>query len=428
MKSTVKDIFVRYYEDTEELGFWFITTKIVISIFFWVGIIISWKLSILDFDSTPIIFGVLPAYLGINLILFLLRKRKIPQLVILDGQLFVDIVVITTIIHLSGGVHSEMFFLYIFPLISATLIGPFASLAAGLTSAFFYGLLIYLEHKGFIAYGYAQHLGFQSDEKIRIGIFAMLISMVTFQTTYLMGRVKKKEQDIVQIKDDFISIASHQLKTPIFSLIWLVESFRKKVGSNLNIEDSQTLNKITDQTHKIAKLVENLLDLSRIRLGRYVKNFQEVRLGPFITDFIKDITPFAESNSKTVVLRTQEDLFLKTDPKMLYEILKNLTSNAVKYSPSSVPVVIDFWPGDNFMKFSVINKGPVIPKEEQSRLFQKFFRGKSTNNAGIEGAGLGLYIVKIYVESLGGKVGFNSEEDKETEFWFTLPVESKTKS
>ncbi|OGN03782.1 MAG: hypothetical protein A2655_04515 [Candidatus Yanofskybacteria bacterium RIFCSPHIGHO2_01_FULL_43_42] len=428
MGNKIKSFFTRYYDDIGSLIFGFMLIRIVMGLIFGAGVVVFWKLNILDYNPTAIVFLILPVYFAVNFSWFFLGKIKILRKIILDSQLVVDIIFITLIIHYSGGPHSDMFFLYVFPVISAIVIAPFAPLAAGLTALLFYGSLLYLEHLGIVSniqdIQGIQHLGLQNDEKIRVGIFVMLISVLNFQTIYLMNLVKKKEEEIVKIKDEFISIASHQLKTPVASINWLIELFKKSLDGELDEKQKGIFGQISDSIGGLDKLVNDLLDLSRMKLGTNVKNIQEINLSRFIRDFVNDIMPYADSKGKKILFDTKDDLSITSDPKMLYDILGNLVTNAIKYSPIDSPVIIDFKKEGSFVRIAVVNRGPVIPEDEQKHLFEKFFRGESGRIKETEGTGLGLYIVKIYVENLGGKVGFDSE-DRRTEFWFTLPISNE---
>ena len=119
---------------------------------------------------------------------------------------------------------------------------------------------------------------------------------------------------------------------------------------------------------------------------------------------------------------------IQLDPQMLYNVLQNLVSNAINYSPAETAITIHVSKdSENMVRFSVSNKGAPIPKSEQARLFEKFYRAESTKRMREEGTGLGLFIVKSLIESVGGKVGVVSEEAKDTTFYFDIPVEMGVK-
>lgn len=424
MLKNWKNLFKCYSEDPELLGLWFIAMRIVFGLLLMAGLFVACELGLLNFNADPIIFQYIPIYLGINFLWFCAGKNSRFQRVTLDIQFVIDILAITGIIFFSGGIHSELAYFYIIPIISATLISPSAPIAAWLIALIYYGALIFAEHEGLIlpAYG-SQHLGFQADEKIRISIFSIITTVVAFQGAYYMSRLRKKDMEVIRAKDDFIAIASHQLKSPIGSMRWSLDAL-KEISVAFAPKQISALSRVSDSIDRLEKVVTNLLDLSRIKAGKYVKIKQKIELLGFLDDLIKEITPYAKSMGKTVILNSRGNLYVNTDPKMLYDIAINLVTNAIKYSPSDKPVIIfaEEEKDGKYIKIRVLNLGPVISVEERKRLFEQFYRGERSKLIPTKDTGLGLYIVKLYTENLGGKIGFKSEKETGTEFWFTLPV------
>lgn len=232
-----------------------------------------------------------------------------------------------------------------------------------------------------------------------------------------------KEKELDKARSEFISIASHQLRTPVSALNWITESLRGSLRG-LNEKQKEYFDDFSISTNRLVKLVEDLLNVSRIEMGTLKLDTKEVVLADFIDDFMKSMKPFADLKKHKLVLKNLSGTGLSViiDPKVIYDILQNLVSNAIDYSPQSTVVTIILEEDGDYGKISVTNKGPVITEEEQSHLFQKFYRSETGKKMKQEGTGLGLYIVKSLVENSGGKVGFISQKSKETVFWFTIPL------
>lgn len=188
---------------------------------------------------------------------------------------------------------------------------------------------------------------------------------------------------------------------------------------------------------RLIGLVEDLLNVSRIQLKTpLMTETSPIDMAGFIEEFIKEIGPYANSKEHTIVFNKNisKPITLEINKKSLYNVLQNLVSNAIEYSPANTAVTINLEKMDStgspqaggFIKTSISNKGPTIPKNEQSNIFQRFYRAESAKKMKANGTGLGLYIIKTIIEGMSGKVGFESEEGKDTVFWFTIPMKLVT--
>jgi len=234
-----------------------------------------------------------------------------------------------------------------------------------------------------------------------------------------------KERGIDNTKTEFISVASHQLRTPVSAINWLIESLQLSL-KGLDEKQKSYLNDVSISAKRLTKLVEDLLNTSRLELGTLKTEKKELNIIKSVEEFIESIKDYAISKKHTIVFNKESAEFpaIVIDPKTLYNVLQNLVSNAVDYSPPDSEITIDLRKENNLMKVSISNKGPNISKEDQVKLFQKFYRAPSAQKMKTEGTGLGLYIVKNLIEQNGGKVGFRSEEGEDTVFWFTIPLKS----
>lgn len=237
-----------------------------------------------------------------------------------------------------------------------------------------------------------------------------------------------KEAETDRAKTEFISIASHQLRTPLSAIFWLVDSLRASFKKKkLDKRQERYLNDLSFSINRTVKFVEDLLRVSKIQLGTSVTEEQKTNIPYFINQFIDDMRSYAVLKNHEIILKQINlkcsQIFI--DPKILYIIMQNLATNAIDYSPGKSTVSVEVEQEKEMVKISIANQGSPIPLDEQNHLFQRFYRGESAKKLKISGTGLGLFIVKSLVEKLGGQIGFESGEGKDTVFWFTVPCVHK---
>jgi len=220
-----------------------------------------------------------------------------------------------------------------------------------------------------------------------------------------------------QQKDDFISIASHELKTPITSLKASLQLLQRQKDKG----NPEILSRLIDQAGKsmgkISGLVEDLLNVSRMNAGTIQLN---KTLFPLIGLLEECSNQLRESGTHQI--RLQGDLYCDVfaDADRIDQVLTNLLNNAVKYAPESPEIIIDVYRHDQYLKVAVIDQGPGIPGDKLAHLFDRYFRVDESGKQ-VSGLGLGLYISAEIIERHGGKIGVESEEGKGSIFWFTLP-------
>lgn len=233
----------------------------------------------------------------------------------------------------------------------------------------------------------------------------------------------KSLENLDKAKTEFISIAAHQLRTPVSALKWLAESLE---AEELTEKQKQYLEDLSVSIGRLVKLVEDLLSISKFGLGQ--TDAREIDAASTIRQIISDINKYASLMGHSIELDIEkEPLTMVTDTKILYNVLQNLLTNAVDYSPRNTKVTVRVEKPGNHIKVSVSNEGTLL-KEDRGNIFQKFFRGSEAKKVKPDGTGLGLYIVKSLVEGSGGEVGFFSSDKEGTTFWFTLPLKYNNKN
>ncbi len=232
-----------------------------------------------------------------------------------------------------------------------------------------------------------------------------------------------KEKEIDQAKTEFVSLASHQLRTPLSTIGWYSEMLLAEDVGKLNAEQKSYLEEVYKGNQRMVGLVNALLNVSRIDLGTFAVEPKPTDLREVATIHIKELTPQIEA--KKIIFKQDfvADLpIINVDPKLMGIIFQNLLSNAVKYTPEGGTVTCSLTVKNKDILIAVGDTGYGIPTAQQDKIFTKLFRADNVRRKETEGTGLGLYIVKAIVDQSAGKTWFESVEDKGTTFYVSLPL------
>jgi signal transduction histidine kinase len=226
-----------------------------------------------------------------------------------------------------------------------------------------------------------------------------------------------------KMKSEFVSVASHQLRTPLSAIRWETELLLTKSKKGLNDKQLKNIENINVLGVRMTKLVNDLLDVARIDQQRLILRKAPVDLEKTVMNIITEMTPVIKARNIELLLGCKKRLpRVMGDPERLKMVVENLISNAIKYTTNEGKVEIKLAIRENFIVFSVKDNGVGIPEEQQDRVFDKFFRSDNAVKYQTEGTGLGLYISKNIIEQMGGRIWFQSVENLGSIFSFSLPA------
>lgn len=228
--------------------------------------------------------------------------------------------------------------------------------------------------------------------------------------------IEDQKKDM-QKKDEFISMASHELKTPVTSLKVFTEILLMDAGTKGDDVELNMLKKMDQQINKLTRLIGDLLDVSRVNSGQLNYDFETVRFNELVTETVNVLQL---TTSHKLVLNLRQPTMVFADKNRISQVITNLVSNAVKYSPHASKVDIYTERYGDQIKLCVRDYGIGIPVSEQPKLFSRFFRVSDNNYPGL---GLGLYICKDIIGRHSGKMSYESEEGKGSTFCFSIPIE-----
>lgn len=239
------------------------------------------------------------------------------------------------------------------------------------------------------------------------------------QLVTLFDITKQKQVDVA--KSEFVSLASHQLRTPISAMKWNLELFETD-QSNLSEKQQDWLTKIKRNAEKMKVIINDFLDASQLEMGTFATEAGEIEVTAFLDNIYEEFRLRIANKQQTLDTPYPKDtVTIYTDEHLLHNIISNLVSNAVKYTPDGGTVQVFYRLSESEISFVIKDSGLGIPKSEQAQLFSKFFRASNAKATVSEGTGLGLYVVKQAVEKLGGAITLDSAEGSGTTFIVTIP-------
>lgn len=259
---------------------------------------------------------------------------------------------------------------------------------------------------------------------------ALAVGSVSIVTVFILAigttvvRSVERVAEASRMKSEFISIASHELKTPLSAIKWAMDLLLSHKNQGFNEEQLEYLTAIKDNNERLIKLTSDLLDVSRIENGTFKLNPEKGSIVDIIKAVMEEFQlPAKKSDvSLTLSLSKEEIPLLRFDKERIKIVLRNLINNAIKYIREKGNVDLSVEKNNGKVVVRIKDTGVGIPERDQPLIFSKFFRSGNELLYQTQGAGLGLFASKAFVEASGGKIGFESNEKKGSTFWFSLPI------
>ena len=267
------------------------------------------------------------------------------------------------------------------------------------------------------------------DERfLHITAKAMVNSRNVINGCILIAHDITREKTIERLKNEFISISAHQLRTPLSAVKWTLQMILSGGMGKVKEDVREYINKAYTSNERMITLVNDLLNVSRIEEGRFLYNLEFVSIKNIIKEAVFSSRVLSLKKKVKVIFNPQKNKIpkIKVDFKKMKLAIQNLVDNAINYSIAGNDVVINLKKlkkqANDFILIEVKDNGIGISKKDQKRLFVKFFRGANAIKMQTEGTGLGLFIVKNIIEAHGGKIWYKSDENKGSAFFVRLPV------
>jgi len=229
-----------------------------------------------------------------------------------------------------------------------------------------------------------------------------------------------------QTRSEFVSLASHQLRTPLTAMRLTMETLLNGASGTLEEKQRQMILRSQEYAVHMSETIYTMLTISHLEAGKLTVNNSELDLKKLLSDLYREYEPEFERKKQNVSCDCQDGFMFQSDPRLLREVLGNLMSNSSKYTPEGGQITVSATRQDGQIRIDITDTGYGIPKEQHDRVFGKFFRGKNVIKKNTEGTGLGLYLVYSLTTLLGGRITFESEENHGTTFSLFLPITPST--
>jgi signal transduction histidine kinase len=230
----------------------------------------------------------------------------------------------------------------------------------------------------------------------------------------------RKERELSELKTKFLSLVSHEFKTPLSAILTSATLIQKYTKEEQQDRREKHLKTINSKVKYLDNILNDFLSVERLESGKTTFKFETFPLSKVVNEVIYSANMLLKDGQRIVYPENIDDISLHFDEKILELSLTNLINNAVKYSPENSVVDIQVFQKDDFLTIKVKDQGRGIPKKEQKYIFNRYFRAE--NALLDQGTGIGLNIVKGYMDSLNGSVSFESEENKGSTFTLTIPT------
>jgi signal transduction histidine kinase len=260
------------------------------------------------------------------------------------------------------------------------------------------------------------------DANDQVNEVLIVIRNITDQKNLENNLIKalEREKELNVLKSQFVTMASHKFRTPLSTILSSVFLLENYTDADYELEKTAFFDKIKRSVHNLTALLNDYLSLGKLEEGKLKVTYTETDIKAFFDEFLQEIGSIKKVKQKIHFTHEGIDCTVMTDKFLLKNILTNLVSNAIEYSPHDADIELAAELRKDTLKIRVTDQGIGIPENEQHQIFKRFYRGQNANN--VEGTGLGLNIAKKYIRLLKGTIEFTSQLNKGTTFIAIIPV------
>ena len=263
----------------------------------------------------------------------------------------------------------------------------------------------------------------QIEDPQLVVLIVLSLSALLVIIDYIIIRSFEKLAEVSRAKMEFISVITHQLRSPITNIKYSLEMLTSEKLSEKDKEEYFRI--LKENTERTGDLINNILTVSRISLGTFKLRKEKISIIDLVEETILEFKPLLGASNTTLEFEKQKELpKIFSDPFWLKEVFRNLLDNSIRYQKNKGFIKLTLRKQGKNIYFQISDSGVGIPERDQKYIFQKFFRARNAFRYQTIGTGLGLYIVKEIIKKMKGKIDFKSKENKGTTFWFTLPIKS----
>jgi len=261
------------------------------------------------------------------------------------------------------------------------------------------------------------------EDPTLVALTVLLLAAILFIIAFVIVQSFERLAEANRMKSEFISVISHQLRSPLSNLRWAIELLMSGKLGKIEEKQIEYFKILKENSGRMGELVSDLLTVSRIEQRKLPLKKEEVSLEDLIKNLMSGFKPWVFASNVKVEFKTEKNLpKILADPSQIKLVIENLLDNAIRYIKEQGEIQISLLKKEKNLYFEIKDNGVGIPKEDQKYIFQKFFRSENVKRYQTQGSGLGLYIAKAIIEKSGGKIGFRSQEGEGSTFWFTLSL------
>ena len=262
------------------------------------------------------------------------------------------------------------------------------------------------------------------NKVLEVSAILLRAGEVKDQGVILVSHDITKEKQVEQLKTEFVSLAAHQLRTPLSAIKWALQALLDGDAGPITPQQLELLEKNRISNERMIALVNDLLDITRIEEGRYLYHPAFSQFEELVQDVVLSYKVQAQQRNIVLVFDPPKEKFPKVlvDKEKMLLVIHNLVDNSLRYSPPGGKVQVALSQNKKEVVFSIEDFGIGIPEEQKARLFEKFFRASNAKQTYTEGTGLGLYLSKNIIEAHEGKIWAESKVGQGSTFSFSLPI------